>query len=159
MRLRLVLRNFSVEVLLIDFNNKSKRTRVKVEQIAFVRSKTFELTLLIQWRRGCTHTSETFVAERRFAAGMADIAYFQTKDFARSLQRALATGGQNRKKHKQSRVILGSLDQPNPFLTLAVTNNGEKRIKNCVKYPCRRWLASRNPANRKSVLFPFRRKP
>ena len=48
--------------------------------------------------------SEAPITERRHAADAADITYFQTKDFARSLQRALATGGQNRKKHDKVRV-------------------------------------------------------
>lgn len=103
--------------------------------------------------------SEAPITERRHAADAADITYFQTKDFARSLQRALATGGQNRKKHDKVRVVLGSLDQPNPFLTLTVTNNGEKRIKNCVKYDLGDgWrLVTQQTANQ--VRVPFRRKP
>jgi hypothetical protein len=62
------------------------------------------------------------------------INYFTTKTFDKALQAAFLFGGQSRKKHDKVKVVLGSLRDPDPFTTLAVTDHGENRIKNCIKY-------------------------
>jgi hypothetical protein len=62
------------------------------------------------------------------------INYFTTKTFDKALQTAFLSGGQSRKKHDKVKVVLGSLRDPDPFATLAVTDHGENRIKSCVKY-------------------------
>lgn len=78
----------------------------------------------------------SFFSKPKQATSMAsaEIAYFETKEFTRSLQEVFLRGGHNRKKHDKVRVVLGSLSNSNPFATLSVTNNGETRIKHCVKY-------------------------
>src|ERR1043166_2887711 len=63
-----------------------------------------------------------------------EISYFTTKTFDKALQDAFLTGGQSRKKHDRVKIVLGSLRDDDPFITLQVTNHGESRIKNCVKY-------------------------
>jgi hypothetical protein len=63
-----------------------------------------------------------------------DISYFTTKTFDRALHSAFLAGGQARKKHDRVKIVLGSLREANPFITLQVTNHGESRIDNCVKY-------------------------
>jgi hypothetical protein len=68
-------------------------------------------------------------------SGMTEgISYFTTKTFDKALKDAFLSGGQHRKKHDRVKIVLGSLRDPDPFITLKVTNHGEKRIKNCVKY-------------------------
>ncbi|MER9712747.1 hypothetical protein NKJ13_21125 [Mesorhizobium sp. M0174] len=70
------------------------------------------------------------------AAGnaVAQIAYFTTKEFDKSLSRAFLGGGQLHKKAIKVKAILGSLRDPNPFVGIPVTKHGENRIKNAVKY-------------------------
>ena len=63
------------------------------------------------------------------------ISYFTTKTFDKAVKDAFLSGGQPRKKHViEVKIVLGSLSDPNPFITLKVTNQGESRIRNCVKY-------------------------
>jgi hypothetical protein len=62
------------------------------------------------------------------------VSYFRTKDFDRSLAGAFMGGGQRQKKARKVKEILGSLEEANPFLGVPVTNHGENRIRNCVKY-------------------------
>jgi hypothetical protein len=64
----------------------------------------------------------------------AQIAYFATKHFDKSLRDASNLGGQHQKKAIKVRAILGSLEELNPFNGVPVTNHGESRIRNCVKY-------------------------
>ena len=63
-----------------------------------------------------------------------EITYYQTKDFQRALKTALMQGGKAQRKQARVREVLGSLDQTEPFKTLSVTNHGETRLRNCVKY-------------------------
>ena len=67
-------------------------------------------------------------------AAAGEISYYQTKDFQRALKTALLQGGKSQKKQARVRQVLGSLDQADPFTTLSVTNHGETRLRNCVKY-------------------------
>ena len=62
------------------------------------------------------------------------IQYFQTKAFEQSLQKAFFQGGIPQKRAGKVKQILGSLAYPNPFQGFSVTNHGENRINNCVKY-------------------------
>ena len=62
------------------------------------------------------------------------ILFYTTKTFDRALQQAFLHGGQSRKRHDKVKVVLGSLRDPDPFITLPVTNHGESRIKSSVKY-------------------------
>lgn len=81
--------------------------------------------------------SNTALAEPESDTGADEqggIVYLQTKDFVRSMQRAMAQGGQNRKRRDKVKIVLGSLEDPDPFTTLQVTNHGERRIRHCVKY-------------------------
>lgn len=63
-----------------------------------------------------------------------DISYFTTKTFDRALHDAFLSGGQPQKKHHRVKIVLGSLMDEDPFITLKATNHGETRIENCVKY-------------------------
>jgi hypothetical protein len=63
-----------------------------------------------------------------------EIVYLTTKSFNRALQKAFLAGGMHRKRHDKVKVVLGSLGDPDPFITLQLTNHGETRIKNCRKY-------------------------
>ena len=54
--------------------------------------------------------------------------------FNGALKTALLQGGKSQKKQARVRQVLGSLDQADPFTTLSVTNHGETRLRNCVKY-------------------------
>lgn len=63
-----------------------------------------------------------------------NITYFTTKRFDESLSRTFLSGGQPQKKALKVRAVLGSLREANPFLGLPVTNHGETRIENAVKY-------------------------
>ena len=62
------------------------------------------------------------------------VAYYKTRVFQRTLNDAFLRGGKHQKKQQRVLAVLGSLDQDSPFVTLSVTNHGETRIKNCVKY-------------------------
>jgi hypothetical protein len=62
------------------------------------------------------------------------ITYFTTKAFEKALQDAFLAGGQIRKRGDRARIVLGSLKDSDPFASLRITNHGETRIKNCVKY-------------------------
>lgn len=62
------------------------------------------------------------------------IAYFRTKDFEQALAKAFLSGGQQQKKAVKVKAVLGSLDDRDPFVGLSVTNHGESRIENAVKY-------------------------
>lgn len=62
------------------------------------------------------------------------IEYLQYKAFEGALQRAFLAGGIPQKRAKRVKEILGSLGDANPFHGIPVTNHGENRIKNCVKY-------------------------
>jgi hypothetical protein len=62
------------------------------------------------------------------------ILYLQTRAFIKSLNDAFLLGGQPKKRIDKVRVVLGSLDREDPFVGLSVTNNGETRVKHCVKY-------------------------
>jgi hypothetical protein len=62
------------------------------------------------------------------------IAYFKTKDFDAALSKAFMSGGQQQKKARKVKEVLGSIDQADPFAGLPVTNHGETRIANAVKY-------------------------
>jgi hypothetical protein len=62
------------------------------------------------------------------------ISYFRTKTFDKTLQNAFLLGGQTQKRGDKVRIVLGSLEDHNPFASLPVTKHGETRIKNCVKY-------------------------
>jgi hypothetical protein len=62
------------------------------------------------------------------------ITYYKTKDFEKALTTAFLQGGIPRKKQDKVRIVLGSLDTPDPFQTLSVTKHGETRLRNCVKY-------------------------
>jgi hypothetical protein len=69
-----------------------------------------------------------------FTVSTASITYFETREFQRALNGAALLGGKPQKKQTMVRVVLGSLDQPDPFRTLSTTNYGETRLRNCVKY-------------------------
>ncbi|MER8543800.1 AAA family ATPase [Mesorhizobium sp. M1334] len=73
-------------------------------------------------------------AEARPGGGQ--IAYFITKEFDKSLHRAIQTGGQGKNRAIKVKAILNSLGEPDPFrfIGISVTNHGESRIRNCVKY-------------------------
>ncbi|WP_189605667.1 UvrD-helicase domain-containing protein [Mesorhizobium sp. M4B.F.Ca.ET.017.02.2.1] len=62
------------------------------------------------------------------------VAYFTTKEFDKSLSSAFFGGGQQQKKATKVKAILGSLRDPNPFISVSVTNHGETRVQNAVKY-------------------------
>jgi hypothetical protein len=62
------------------------------------------------------------------------IAYFKTKDFDKSLNAAIQGGGRGQKIAIRVRAIVGSVEDPDPFRGIPVTNHGESRIPNCVKY-------------------------
>jgi hypothetical protein len=62
------------------------------------------------------------------------VSYFTTKAFEKALQLAFLSGGQAQKRSDKARIVLGSLQDADPFLSLQVTKHGETRIKNCVKY-------------------------
>ncbi|MGO3933683.1 hypothetical protein NP284_35875 [Rhodopseudomonas pseudopalustris] len=62
------------------------------------------------------------------------ISYFTTKSFDKALHNVLLSGGQAKKRGLKVKIVLGSLKDDDPFDGLPVTNNGETRIKNCVKY-------------------------
>jgi hypothetical protein len=62
------------------------------------------------------------------------VAYFKTKDFDQTLAKAFMSGGQQQKKARRVKEVLGSLDQKDPFIGLPITNNGETRIPNALKY-------------------------
>jgi hypothetical protein len=62
------------------------------------------------------------------------IEYFKTKDFDRSLNAVIQGGGRGQKIATRVRSILGSVDSPNPFKGIPVTNHGENRIPHCFKY-------------------------
>jgi hypothetical protein len=64
----------------------------------------------------------------------ASISYCTTRAFERAMKSAFLGGGKSQKKHDKVRVVLGSLGESNPFRALPVTNHGESRLKNCVKY-------------------------
>lgn len=67
--------------------------------------------------------------------GPTGIVYFQIKAFSKALKEANLKGGQPQKNHDRVRVVLGSLgDSDDPFASLSVTNHGERRIRDCVKY-------------------------
>jgi hypothetical protein len=66
-------------------------------------------------------------------AGVA-VSYFTTKAFEKALQLAFLSGGQAQKRSDKARIVLGSLQDTDPFASLQVTKHGETRIKNCVKY-------------------------
>jgi hypothetical protein len=63
-----------------------------------------------------------------------EIAYFKTKDFEEALAKAFMRGGQMQKKALRVKSVLGSLDGPDPFVGLQLTNHGETRIDSAVKY-------------------------
>ena len=52
------------------------------------------------------------------------ISYFTTKTFDKALKDAFLSGGQPRKKRDRVKVVLGSLTDPDPFVTLKVTDHG-----------------------------------
>ncbi|MEA2897382.1 MAG: hypothetical protein QOJ84_2997 [Bradyrhizobium sp.] len=62
------------------------------------------------------------------------VSYFTTKPFEKALQLAFLSGGQAQKRSDKARIVLGSLQDSDPFVSLPVTKHGETRIKNCVKY-------------------------
>lgn len=62
------------------------------------------------------------------------ISYYTTKRFDEALHKAFVGGAQRHKKAVRVKAILGSLKDPNPFLGISVTNHGETRISNAVKY-------------------------
>ncbi len=62
------------------------------------------------------------------------VSYFTTKAFEKALQLAFLSGGQAQKRSDKARIVLGSLQNSDPFVSLQVTKHGETRIKNCVKY-------------------------
>lgn len=62
------------------------------------------------------------------------IEYFRTKDSDRSVNAAIQGGGRGQKIATRVRSILGSVDSPNPFKGIPVTNHGENRIPHCFKY-------------------------
>lgn len=79
-------------------------------------------------------TGQARVAKANKSHPSDPVVYLTTKTFDRALQNAFLTGGQHRKRHDKVKVVLGSLRDPDPFITLQVTNHGETRIKNCRKY-------------------------
>ena len=62
------------------------------------------------------------------------VSYIKTKEFNKALKEAFLSGGQSQKISNKVRAVLGTLDEPNPFIGLPVTNHGETRIEHCVKY-------------------------
>lgn len=64
---------------------------------------------------------------------MAEITYFRTKHFDRSLKEA-KLGGKSRKAATKVSAVLGSLADSEPFAGLSLTNHGETRIPKCLKY-------------------------
>ena len=62
------------------------------------------------------------------------VTYYTTKTFQRALNVAFLQGGKQQKKEEKVRGVLGRLEQADPFVTLKVTNHGETRLRNCVKY-------------------------
>lgn len=62
------------------------------------------------------------------------ITYYKTKELIRQLYNLDKSGGTSQKAARRVHEILGRLYQVDPFHSLQVTNHGETRIKNCVKY-------------------------
>src|SRR6478736_5763650 len=62
--------------------------------------------------------------------------YIHSKEFARMISKLNMRGGQYQNAARQVRDVLGliSINSPNPFSRLSMTNHGEKRIKHCWKY-------------------------
>lgn len=62
--------------------------------------------------------------------------YFTEKDFYKSLRKANLSGGPAQRCARKIKEILGgiSLGDDNPFRNFSTTNNGETRLKNCIKY-------------------------
>lgn len=86
---------------------------------------------------------------------VAQIAYFTTISFERSLKEAFLGGGIRHKIALKAKAILGSLGQPNPFDGFPLTHHGEKRIPNCLKYDLGNgWRLVTQQAN-KACLFLF----
>ena len=75
-----------------------------------------------------------FSGNRGAPANTMPIAYFKTKDFDKSLNAAIQGGGRGQKIAIRVRAIVGSVEDPDPFRGIPVTNHGESRIPNCVKY-------------------------
>jgi hypothetical protein len=83
------------------------------------------------------------------------VAYFTTKAFDKALQLAFLAGGEAQKRSDRARIVLGSLQDADPFASVKVTNHGEPRIKNCVKYDLGgAWrLVTRQTDNTCTFLF------
>ena len=80
-------------------------------------------------------SSTADLPEHNGFVGANGITYLYGKAFTKSLQGANLMGGQPQKKHHKVRVVLGCLeDSSNPFESIPVTNHGESRIPNCIKY-------------------------
>ncbi len=62
------------------------------------------------------------------------VEYFKTKEFDRSVNEAIQGGGRGQKIANKVRAILGSVDNPDPFNGIPITNHGENRIPYCFKY-------------------------
>lgn len=67
-------------------------------------------------------------------ADVGRVTYFEKKHFSKALQDAFLRGGEHRKKYEKVKRVLDRLGTATPFEGLPVTNNGESRIKHCVKY-------------------------
>lgn len=83
------------------------------------------------------------------------ISYYTTKSFDRSLAKAIRDGGQSRKKADRVRVVLGSLREPDPFSGYSVTNHGESRISNAVKYDLGEGWRLVTQQHEKACIFLF----
>ena len=63
----------------------------------------------------------------------ASVAYFKTVHFDKSV-RSASMRGPTRRHVDRAMAAVGRVGSGDPFLGLAVTNHGERRIPNCVKY-------------------------
>lgn len=61
------------------------------------------------------------------------VSYFRTVHFDKSI-RSASMGGPTRKHADKAMAAIGRVGIGDPFLGLSVTNHGERRIPNCVKY-------------------------
>lgn len=64
-----------------------------------------------------------------------EIQYFQTRDFEKSLQKAMLLGKHEKSCALKVKAILGNLTEHDPFHGIVrITKHGESRIPHCVKY-------------------------
>lgn len=77
---------------------------------------------------------ESILVHRESKGDGREIAYLVCRHFERSLRDAPLSGARGQKVAIRVRAVLGSLREQLPFAGLQVTNHGETRIANVVKY-------------------------